>query len=193
MLNDSTGRIVPPQNIYRNIASSASSTSIKEGTRVLFKQGSYSAGNTQVTGGERWHEGIVTDVNRRVSGTTTFSGHHAKGPVDGKGVNYRSYSYTFSNLRLTDLRLSSQLNVPLSNNNMSRTVDVDDYLNNGAATNITIDNNQGISRTFKPNDCVLAMWEHAKWQYFPATVVSEIPNGGKYEIDWDDGDTDGEF
>ena len=45
---------------------------------------------------------------------------------------------------------------------------------------------------FKTGDRVLAMWESAKWQYFPATIRKEIYGGSKYEIDWDDGDTTGD-
>lgn len=157
--------------MYHNIIPSRETT-IEEGSRVLFKQGSYIASDTQIMGGERWHEGVITGVDRHVSGAIIFSGHHAKGPGDGKGTNYGGYNYTFSNLRFEDLRLSC------SNNNNNRIND----------TVVPINGNR---RTFKPRDQVLAMWDHAKWQYFPATVVASLPNGRDYEVNWNDGDTEG--
>lgn len=118
-----------------------------------------------MTGGERWHEGIITSVDHRVSRAITFSGHHVKGPGDGKSTTYRGYNYTFSNLRLDDLRLSSS-NTRLRNSNNN---------SNGRNTTNSIDTIEPVSsnrKTLKANDCVLAMWDHAKWQYFPATVVA---------------------
>ena len=32
------------------------------GTIVLFPQGAYKAGQTQLTGGKRWHEGTITNI-----------------------------------------------------------------------------------------------------------------------------------
>ena len=118
-----------------------------------------------MTGGERWHEGIITSVDHRVSRAITFSGHHVKGPGDGKSTTYRGYNYTFSNLRLDDLRLSSS-NTRLRNSNNN---------NNDSNTTNSIDTLGPVSsnrKTLKANDYVLAMWDHAMWQYFPATVVA---------------------
>ena len=46
-------------------------------------------------------------------------------------------------------------------------------------------------REFKSGDKVLAMWDSAKWQYFPAVIVKRRETDGRYEINWDDGDTTG--
>lgn len=35
------------------------------------------------------------------------------------------------------------------------------------------------------------MWDSAKWQYFPAVIVKRRETDGRYEINWDDGDTTG--
>ena len=41
---------------------------IHVGSEVLFVQGSYGAGSTQLTGGKRWHKGVITKVNNHWTG-----------------------------------------------------------------------------------------------------------------------------
>jgi len=68
------------------------------------------------------------------------------------------------------------------------------HLNNdhpeyGAAPISTLEAPQGSG--FGSGDEVLAMWDSAKWQYFPAVVVKQRQSDGRYEINWHDGDTTG--
>ena len=76
------------------------------GSIILFSQGAYTAGATQLTGGVRWHQGRITKIyDSDDKKSKLFDGVHTKGLKDGKFVTYRSYSYEFVGYKLDDLRV----------------------------------------------------------------------------------------
>eukprot|EP00111_Clytia_hemisphaerica_P022375 TCONS_00065757-protein len=176
---DTTGRVVDSSNIYQNTP--VNPQDVQAGTKVLFKQGSYGAGGCQLTGGDRWHEGIITEAHRLPGGIYRFSGHHTKGANDGKSLGYHGYNHNFKNYTIDSLRLST------SNSNVTG----NDLLTNRTSALQNNSSNTSSGGAFEVGDRVLAMWGLNKWQYFPATIAREIEDGLKYEIDWDDGDTTG--
>ena len=76
------------------------------GSIVLFSQGSYKAGATQLRGGLRWHQGRITKCYKSEDGKVTLcDGVHTKGRQDGKFTTYKNYSYEFVGYKLDDLRI----------------------------------------------------------------------------------------
>ena len=74
------------------------------GSIVFFRQGGYGATEGSNTGGVRYHEGEVTDVEKSDDGQILVTGHHTKGEEDGKWVTYKYYSYYFDQVPLSDIR-----------------------------------------------------------------------------------------
>jgi len=99
---DTTGRIVDYYNLA--IDRSPVEDELGIGSIILFPQGGYSAGASQLTGGERWHQGQITNVTVN-GGVKYYDGNHTKGGGDGKFVTYKGYNYTFSGYRLNQLRV----------------------------------------------------------------------------------------
>lgn len=76
------------------------------GSIILFPQGGYHAGETQLTGGQRWHQGQITRVyNHSENDVMLYDGHHTKSESDGKFSTYKGYSYTFIGLARKDIRV----------------------------------------------------------------------------------------
>eukprot|EP00794_Sanderia_malayensis_P015993 gene15993-17604_t len=75
------------------------------GTIVFFQQGKYGGTEGNNTGGKRYHEGIVTSVEKQ-GNLFMYNGHHTKGESDGKWVTYRGYSYEFHHVPLEELRMA---------------------------------------------------------------------------------------
>lgn len=92
---------------YKNIAVDRvpDETEIGTGSIILFPQGNYKAGNTQLTGGKRWHQGRITKVYKGGDGALLYDGHHTKGQSDGKFTTFRDYSYEFIGFARSDIRV----------------------------------------------------------------------------------------
>lgn len=75
------------------------------GSIILFSQGGYRAGDTQLTGGKRWHQGKITKVYKDDNGTTLYDGHHTKGQSDGKHINYKNYCHIFTGVQRSGIRV----------------------------------------------------------------------------------------
>uniref|UniRef100_A0A7M5UQ35 C2H2-type domain-containing protein n=1 Tax=Clytia hemisphaerica TaxID=252671 RepID=A0A7M5UQ35_9CNID len=100
---DTTGRFVNYSNLAVDRAPIAHEIGV--GSIILFSQGQYRAGQTQLTGGMRWHQGRITSITKQQNGGTLYSGVHTKTEADGKFSTYKGYSYEFHNLYLNDLRV----------------------------------------------------------------------------------------
>lgn len=74
------------------------------GSTILFPQGSYKAGATQQTGGQRWHQGRITNIYIE-DGVKYYDGCHTKGTEDGKIVTYKDYEYSFYRRTREDFRV----------------------------------------------------------------------------------------
>lgn len=98
-----SGRIVE----YKNIAvdREPEEKEIGLGSIILFPQGNYKAGATQVTGGKRWHQGRITRVYKGADGVTLYDGEHTKGKDDGKFVTYLGFSRTFEGFMKSNFRV----------------------------------------------------------------------------------------
>ena len=80
------------------------------GSVVLFQQGGYSGGDTQRTGGTRWHQGVITRVYQNTNnGQTVYDGRHTKDENDGKWCSYRGYASCFYGVSREDLRVGPNL------------------------------------------------------------------------------------
>lgn len=100
---DETGRIVDYFNIAKDRIPDENELGV--GSVILFPQGAYKAGKTQVTGGRRWHEGIITHTHTGVDGRKCYNGRHTKTSADGKFTTYRDYDFNFTGLSRHDFRL----------------------------------------------------------------------------------------
>ena len=99
----SVGRFVDYHNIAIDRAPAENEIGI--GSIILFPQGAYDAGSTQLTGGKRWHQGRITKVTTGPDGNRLYTGVHTKGREDGKMLRYRGFSEQFVNFHLTNLRV----------------------------------------------------------------------------------------
>ena len=100
---DPSGRVQPYNQVGVDVVPDPDDVGV--GSIIFFPQGSYGGTEGNNTGGERYHEGIVTSV-RREDGETYFSGNHTKGGDDGKWVTYRDYEYEFYDLTLSQIRIA---------------------------------------------------------------------------------------
>ena len=99
------------------------------GSVILFGQGEYKAGSTQLTGGLRWHQGRITRVHDNGDSVTLYDGVHTKGGADGKFVTYLGYSYEFKNYKLNDLRVGPNVFDIVGNHDEAVDItDVDIYI-----------------------------------------------------------------
>lgn len=85
------------------------------GTIVLFPQGGYKCGDTQLYGGTRWHQGVITNIRVNEYGLTQYDGCHTKNIEDGKWVTYKGYSEYFYGMLLEDLRVGPNMFDIISN------------------------------------------------------------------------------
>ncbi|XP_065068672.1 uncharacterized protein LOC135693983 [Rhopilema esculentum] len=100
---DPSGRVQPYNQVALDLLPDSDDVGV--GSIIFFPQGNYKGTEGNNTGGERYHEGIVT--SSQISGNTKLiSGHHTKGAEDSKWVTYRDYSYEFTNLPLKMIRMA---------------------------------------------------------------------------------------
>ena len=98
------GRIVDYYNVA--VDKVPDENEIGVGSIILFSNGAYTAGATQLTGGVRWHQGRITKIyDSDDKKSKFFNGVLTKGLKDGKSVTYRSYSYEYVGYKLNDLRV----------------------------------------------------------------------------------------
>lgn len=121
---DPTGRIVDYYNLAVDKPPNAKDISI--GSVVLFPQGEYVGGPLGGTyGGVRWHQGRITHIHND-GGIQLFEGVHTKGNEDNKWITYKGYSYSFSGLRLEELRIGPNVFDILDDNNCTQDASDDD-------------------------------------------------------------------
>lgn len=101
---DPSGRVVD----YYNLALDRvpESDEIAVGTIVLFPQGKYRGQEGVRLGGQRYHQGRITNVYNGAHGIKLYDGLHTKGHADGKWVTYKDYEQYFYGLRLEQFRIS---------------------------------------------------------------------------------------
>lgn len=186
-----------------------SDNELQIGSLVLFSQGAYRAGETQLTGGQRWHQGIITRIYQGDDGTRLYSGFHLKDQRDGKSI-HSGYSREFVGYLRTDLRegimedctSNSTTSHPLPRPTVAlhpppptaqqipplpAACIPPKQVNRTSPQNQQYLENRNLP---KCGDRVLAMWVRSKWQYFHATIRQVMPNL-QYLIEWDDGDVTG--
>ena len=73
------------------------------GSFIIFPQGSYTKGNNNEE--KRYHEGEITSVNVIQKDLVFLNGHHCKNEDDGKWIKYDGYSYHFTDIPLSSVRL----------------------------------------------------------------------------------------
>ena len=100
---DPSGRTQPYNQVALDIVPDPDDVGV--GSIVFFPQGSYGSTEGNNSGGQRYHEGIVTSCHE-YGGTKMVSGYHTKGEADGKWVTYRDYSYEFEDCPLSDIRIA---------------------------------------------------------------------------------------
>eukprot|EP00052_Salpingoeca_macrocollata_P003802 m.37781 g.37781 ORF g.37781 m.37781 type:complete len:698 (-) comp13669_c0_seq1:33-2126(-) len=101
---DPTGRVVHFSRIALDIVPQADEIAV--GSHVAFPQGSYVGTDGHNTGGQRYHQGVITRVWVDDQGVTRYDGHHTETPEKHGKMRYRAYKYEFEGLLLKDLRLS---------------------------------------------------------------------------------------
>ena len=100
---DPSGRTQPYNQVALDIVPDPDDVGV--GSIVFFPQGSYGSTEGNNSGGQRYHEGIVTSCHE-YGGTKMVNGHHTKGEADGKWVTYKDYSYEFEDCPLSDIRIA---------------------------------------------------------------------------------------
>ena len=101
------GRVVNCFEIAKDMIPFAHQVGV--GTIVLFPQGGYNGGDTQLHGGTRWHQGVITNIRVNEYGFAEYDGRHTKGVEDGKWVTYKGYSEYFYGLALEDFRVGPNM------------------------------------------------------------------------------------
>lgn len=100
---DLSGRVQPYDQVALDVVPDPDDVGI--GSIVFFPQGTYHGSEGSNSGGQRYHEGLVTSC--KVQGDSKLvSGHHTKGEDDGKWVSYQGYSYAFHGRSLNDIRIA---------------------------------------------------------------------------------------
>ena len=112
---------------------------------VLFPQGQYAAGPTQLYGGSRYHQGTITKINKTNAGVT-YDGVHTKGVADGKGVSYQNYSFEFKNYNKDELRVGPNIFDLLDSSN-----EVDEFASGSVDAYLSYENNF-TDPSFIPNE-----------------------------------------
>ena len=100
---DPSGRVQPYNQVALDTVPDPDDVGV--GSIVFFPQGKYGATEGNNTGGQRYHEGLVTSCGE-YQGTKVISGHHTKGEADGKWVTYKGYSYEFIDCSLSEIRIA---------------------------------------------------------------------------------------
>lgn len=100
---DPTGRIQAYDQVALDIVPDPDD--VGEGSIIFFPQGAYGGTVGNNTGGERYHQGVVTECKRNGK-KVLVSGNHTKGEADGKWVTYRGYAYNFDNIALEHIRIA---------------------------------------------------------------------------------------
>ena len=100
---DPSGRVQPYNQVALDIVPEPDD--VGAGSIVFFPQGKYGGTEGNNTGGQRYHEGLVTSC-REYNGTKLITGHHTKGEADGKWVTYKGYSYEFQDCPLNEIRIA---------------------------------------------------------------------------------------
>jgi len=88
---------------------------VQIGSIVLFKQGVYKTtevNGIQRDGGDRWHQGIITDIQIDENGNQVYTGHHTKTEADGKWCSYKDHSYGFTDYTIEHFRVSPKKCAP---------------------------------------------------------------------------------
>ncbi|XP_048580168.1 uncharacterized protein LOC116604300 [Nematostella vectensis] len=101
---DPSGRVID----YYNLALDRvpDDDEIAVGSIVLFPQGAYKGKEGVRLGGQRWHQGRITDVTHGPDGEKLYDGEHTKGKNDGKWVTYKGYDPKFDDLKRHQLRIA---------------------------------------------------------------------------------------
>jgi len=100
---DPSGRVQPYDQVA--IDEMPEADDIGVGSVVFFAQGHYKGSEGNNTGGVRYHEGVVTHVDRTSPEEVIVHGHHTKGEDDGKPL-HRGYQYEFVD-RLENVRMAA--------------------------------------------------------------------------------------
>ena len=100
---DTSGRVKDYNQVAIDVVPDADDIGV--GSIIFFPQGSYSGTKGNNKGGVRYHEGIVTSIQKE-GGQVLYSGHHTKGAEEGKWITYQSYSYEFRDLTLSQIRIA---------------------------------------------------------------------------------------
>lgn len=100
---DPSGKVQPYDQVALDIVPDPDDVGV--GSIVFFPQGTYRGTEGNNSGGQRYHEGVVTSI-RMTGSKKLLNGHHTKGEQDCKWVTYKGYSYEFKNCPLNDIRMA---------------------------------------------------------------------------------------
>lgn len=101
---DPSGRIVDYYNLALDRVPEHDEIAI--GSVVLFPQGKYKGQEGVRLGGQRYHQGRITNVYDGPGGEKRYDGEHTKDDADGKWITYKDYNRYFYGLELHQFRIS---------------------------------------------------------------------------------------